>query len=60
MLAISCSRAFGSSLISSPVDMWTGTDGPAPDMADLFGESCVPGVVLSRGSCDRLLISRAF
>ena len=39
MLAISCARAFASSLISSPTDMWTGTDGPTPDMADLFGES---------------------
>ena len=39
MLAISCARAFVSSLISSPADMWTGTDGPVPDMADLFGES---------------------
>ncbi len=39
MLAISCARAFASSLISSPADMWTGTDGPTPDMADLFGES---------------------
>ena len=39
MLAISCARAFVSSLISSPVDMWTGTDGPVPDMVDLFGES---------------------
>ena len=39
MLAISCARAFASSLISSLVDMWTGTDGPTPNMADLFGES---------------------
>ena len=39
MLAISCARAFVSSLISSPADMWTSTDGPVPDMADLFGES---------------------
>ena len=35
MLAISWAFAF----ISSPVDMWMGTDGPAPDMADLFDES---------------------
>ena len=37
MLTISCAWAFASSLISSPVDMWTGTDGPAPDMTHLFG-----------------------
>ena len=39
MLAISCARAVASSFFSSPADMWTGTDGPVPDMADLFGES---------------------
>ena len=39
MLAIFFARAFASSLILSLPDMWTGTDGPTPEMADLFGES---------------------
>ena len=38
MLSISCSRAFASSLLSSRDDVWEGTDGATPDLADLFGQ----------------------
>ena len=38
MLAISCGRAFEASLLSSPEDAWTGTEGRTPDLADLFVE----------------------
>ena len=38
MLAISCGKAFAASLLSSPKDAWTGTEGRTPDLADLFAE----------------------
>ena len=38
MLAVSCSRAFAASLVSERWDMWRGSDGPEPDLVDLFGE----------------------
>ena len=38
MLAISCGKAFAASLLSSPEDAWTGTEGRTPDLPDLFEE----------------------
>ena len=38
MIAVSCSRAFAASLVSERRDTWRGSDGPGPDLADLFGE----------------------
>ena len=38
MLSISCSLAFASSLLSSRDDVWEGTDGASPDLAELFGQ----------------------
>ena len=35
MLSVSCGRAFANSLVSPSVDL-QGTDGPPPDLADLF------------------------
>ena len=39
MLAVSCARAFANSLVQPCLDVWSGTDGPTPDLADLFGEA---------------------
>ena len=38
MLAVSCGRAFAASLVSGGADVWSGSDGPGPDLADLFSE----------------------
>ena len=38
MLAVSCGLAFAASLVSERCDTWRGTDGPKPNLADLFGE----------------------
>ena len=38
MLAISCGRSFAASLVAGPNDVWSGTDGCVPDLADLFLE----------------------
>ena len=36
MLSVSCSRAFAGSLVSFAADQLEGTDGRAPELADLF------------------------
>ena len=36
MLAVSCARAFAASLVALPAAALSGTDGPSPDLADLF------------------------
>ena len=36
MLSVSCSRAFCGSLVSTADDQLTGTDGAAPELADLL------------------------
>ena len=36
MLAVSCARAFAASLVVLPAAALSGTDGPTPDLADLF------------------------
>ena len=36
-MSISYNRAFASSLLSCD-DVWEGTDGATPDLADLFGQ----------------------
>ena len=38
MLAVSCGRSFAASLVAGPSDVWSGTDGCVPDLADLFLE----------------------
>ena len=39
MLAISCGKAFASSLVSSREDTWAGTEGATPDLAHLLVET---------------------
>ena len=39
MLSVSCARAFASSLVAPGQDVWSGTDGATPDLADLLGEA---------------------
>ena len=39
MLAVSCARAFATSLVAPGQDAWSGTDGPSPDLADLLVEA---------------------
>ena len=38
MLAVSCGRAYAASLVSGGADVWSGSDGPWLDLADLFCE----------------------
>ena len=39
MLAISCGKAFASSLISSREDAWVGTEEATPDLAEFSAET---------------------
>ena len=39
MLSVSCARAFASSLVAPGQDVWSGTDGATPHLADLLGEA---------------------
>ena len=39
MLAISCGKAFASSLVSSREDAWAGTEGATPDLVELLAET---------------------
>ena len=39
MLAVSCTRDFANSLVQPSLDVWSGIDGPTPDLTDLFGEA---------------------